>query len=90
MKRRGMLKCLPVTAGSAAAGFGSLLANAQNYLAKLFVCMQADGGWDSSRQSPSAATAWKRCAGRRSRRRLVDRIHLVTPRQQVRPIGRVV
>ena len=46
MKRRGMLKCLPATAGSAAAGFGSLLANAQNYLAKLFVFLQADGGWD--------------------------------------------
>ena len=37
MKRREMLKCLLAMAGSAAVGVGSLLANAQDYLAKLFV-----------------------------------------------------
>ena len=46
MRRREMLKCLLATAGSAAAGFRLPLANAQDYLGKLFVFVQADGGWD--------------------------------------------
>ena len=46
MKRREMLKCLLATAGSVAAGFRLPLANAQDYLGKLFVFVQADGGWD--------------------------------------------
>jgi len=46
MKRREMLKCLLATVGSAAAGFRLPLANAQDYLGKLFVFVQADGGWD--------------------------------------------
>ena len=46
MKRREMLKCLLATAGSAAAGFRLPLANAQDYVGKLFVFVQADGGWD--------------------------------------------
>ena len=46
MKRREMLKCLLATAGSVAAGFRMPLANAQDYLGKLFVFVQADGGWD--------------------------------------------
>ena len=46
MKRREMLKCLLATAGSAAAGFRLPLANAQDYFGKLFVFVQADGGWD--------------------------------------------
>ena len=46
MKRREMLKCLLATAGSAAAGFRLPLASAQDYLGKLFVFVQADGGWD--------------------------------------------
>ena len=46
MKRREMLKCLLAAAGSAAAGFRLPLANAQDYLGKLLVVVQADGGWD--------------------------------------------
>jgi len=46
MKRREMLKCLLATAASAAAGFRLPLANAQDYVGKLFVFVQADGGWD--------------------------------------------
>ena len=46
MKRREILKCLLATAGSAAAGFRLPLANAQDYFGKLFVFVQADGGWD--------------------------------------------
>ena len=46
MNRREMLKCLLATAGSVAAGFRLPLANAQDYMGKLFVFVQADGGWD--------------------------------------------
>ena len=46
MKRRELLKGLLATVGSAAAGFRLPLANAQDYLGKLFVFVQADGGWD--------------------------------------------
>ena len=46
MRRREILKCLLATVGSAAAGFRLPLANAQDYLGKLFVFVQADGGWD--------------------------------------------
>ena len=46
MQRREILKCLLATVGSAAAGFRLPLANAQDYLGKLFVFVQADGGWD--------------------------------------------
>ena len=46
MKRRELLKCLLATVGSAAAGFRLPLADAADYLGKLFVFVQADGGWD--------------------------------------------
>ena len=46
MKRREILKCLLATAGSAAAGFRLPLTHAADYLGKLFVFVQADGGWD--------------------------------------------
>ena len=46
MKRREMLKSLLAAAACAAAGFRLPLTNAQDYLGKLFVFVQADGGWD--------------------------------------------
>ena len=46
MKRREMLMCLVATVGSAAVGFRLPLGYAQDYLGKLFVFVQADGGWD--------------------------------------------
>ena len=46
MRRREILKYLLATAGSAAAGFRLPFANAADYLGKLFVFVQADGGWD--------------------------------------------
>ena len=46
MRRREVLKGLLATLGSAAAGFRLPLANATDYLGKLFVFVQADGGWD--------------------------------------------
>ena len=45
MQRREMLKCLLATAGTVA-GFRLPQANAQEYLGKLFVFVQAEGGWD--------------------------------------------
>ena len=46
MRRREVLKGLLATVGSVAAGFRLPLANAADYLGKLFVFVQADGGWD--------------------------------------------
>ena len=46
MRRRELLKGLLATAGGAVAGFRLPLANAADYLGKLFVFVQADGGWD--------------------------------------------
>ena len=58
MKRRELLKGLLATAGGAVAGFRLPLANAQDYLGKLFVFVQADGGWDpTSFCDPKANTA---------------------------------
>ena len=45
MKRRAMLKTL-MAAGAAAAGFRLPLVHAADYRGKLFVFVQADGGWD--------------------------------------------
>ena len=45
MKRRTMLKTL-TAAGVAASGFRLPLVHASNYRGKLFVFVQADGGWD--------------------------------------------
>ena len=58
MRRRELLKGLLATVGSAAAGFRLPLANAQDYLGKLFIFVQADGGWDpTSFCDPKANTA---------------------------------
>ena len=46
MKRRTVLKGLISTAGAACAGFRLPLAQAADYRGKLFVFVQADGGWD--------------------------------------------
>ena len=46
MRRRTMLKGLVSTAGFVAAGFRLPLAQAVDYRGKLFVFVQADGGWD--------------------------------------------
>ena len=46
MKRRAMLKGLLATAGATATGFRLPLAHAADYGGKLFVFVQADGGWD--------------------------------------------
>ena len=46
MKRRTLLKSLVATAGLTAAGFRLPLAHAGDYRGKLFVFVQADGGWD--------------------------------------------
>ena len=46
MRRRELLKGLLATVGSAAAGFRLPLANAQDDLDRLFIFVQADGGWD--------------------------------------------
>ena len=46
MKRREMLRGLLATVGGAAAGFRLPLALAADYAGKLFVFVQADGGWD--------------------------------------------
>ena len=45
MKRRAMLKTL-AAAGAAASGFRLPLVHAADYRGKLFVFVQADGGWD--------------------------------------------
>ena len=45
MKRRAMLKTL-MAAGAAASGFRLPLVDAADYRGKLFVFVQADGGWD--------------------------------------------
>ena len=45
MKRRAILKTL-MAAGAAAAGFRLPLVHAADYRGKLFVFVQADGGWD--------------------------------------------
>ena len=45
MKRRAMLKTL-LAAGATAAGFRLPLVHAEDYRGKLFVFVQADGGWD--------------------------------------------
>ena len=46
MNRRSVFKGLLATAGMAVAGFRLPLANAADYRGKLFVFVQADGGWD--------------------------------------------
>ena len=46
MRRRELLKGLLATAGGAVAGFRLPFADAADYLGKLFVFVQADGGWD--------------------------------------------
>ena len=46
MRRRTILKGLLVGAGSAAAGFRLPFAHAADYRGKLFVFVQAEGGWD--------------------------------------------
>ena len=46
MRRRTILKGLLSTAGVAATGFRLPLAHAADYNGKLFVFIQADGGWD--------------------------------------------
>ena len=46
MRRRSMLKGLLATAGATATSFRLPLAHAADYGGKLFVFVQADGGWD--------------------------------------------
>ena len=46
LKRRTFVKSLLATAGSAASGFRLPLANAADHDGKLYVFVQADGGWD--------------------------------------------
>ena len=46
MKRRTFVKSLLAAAGGAVTGFRLPLANAADYDGKLFVFVQADGGWD--------------------------------------------
>ena len=46
MNRRGFLKGLALTAASVGGGFRLPFANAADYDGKLFVFVQADGGWD--------------------------------------------
>ena len=46
MRRRELLKGMLAAFGYAAAGFRLPLADAADYLGKLFVFVQADGGWD--------------------------------------------
>ena len=46
MRRRELLKGLLATAGGAVAGFRLPFADAADYLGKLYVFVQADGGWD--------------------------------------------
>ena len=46
MRRRTILKGLLAMAGVAATGFRLPLVNAADYFGKLFVFIQADGGWD--------------------------------------------
>ena len=46
MKRRTMLRGLLAGAGVAASGFRLPLVHAADYRGKLFVFVQADGGWD--------------------------------------------
>ena len=58
MRRRTILKDLLSTAGVAATGFRLPLAHAADYTGKLFVFVQADGGWDpTSFCDPKANTA---------------------------------
>ena len=58
MRRRELLKGMLAAFAGAAAGFRLPLANAQDYLGKLFVFVQADGGWDpTSFCDPKANTA---------------------------------
>ena len=46
MRRRALLKSLMVAAGAAVSGFRLPLVHAADYRGKLFVFVQADGGWD--------------------------------------------
>ena len=46
MNRRNVLKSLATLAGGVSAGFRLPLAHAEDYSGKLFVFVQADGGWD--------------------------------------------
>ena len=46
MRRRTLLKSLMAAAGAAASGFRLPLVHAADYRGKLFVFVQADGGWD--------------------------------------------
>ena len=61
MKRRGFLKGVAFAAVSAGTGFRLPLANAVEYDGKLFVFVQADGGWDpTSFCDPKTNTAGER------------------------------
>ena len=61
MKRRGFLKGCMLTTLSAGAGFRLPFANAADYDGKLFVFVQADGGWDpTSFCDPKANTPGER------------------------------
>ena len=61
MKRRGFIKLLALAALSARSGFRLPLANAEEYDGKLFVFVQADGGWDpTSFCDPKANTPGER------------------------------
>ena len=61
MRRRTMLKGLAVVASAAAAAFRLPLAHAADYQGKLFVFVQADGGWDpTSFCDPKANTPGER------------------------------
>ncbi len=58
MRRRELLKGMLATVGGAAAGFRLPFADAADYLGKLFVFVQADGGWDpTSFCDPKANTS---------------------------------
>ena len=61
MRRRELLKGMLAVFGCAAAGFRLPLADAADYLGKLFVFVQADGGWDpTSFCDPKANTPGER------------------------------
>ena len=65
MRRRDVLRGLLAAAGSAVAGFRLPLANAADYLGKLFVFVQANGGWDpTSFCDPKTNTAGERIINR--------------------------
>ena len=58
MRRRELLKGMLATVGGAVAGFRLPFADAADYLGKLFVFVQADGGWDpTSFCDPKANTS---------------------------------